>query len=136
MQNLATIGAGEAAALIAAALDRAVAAKLAVSVGVVDCAGYPVALHRMDGARVGTAAISLAKARTAALLHGPSSALAQMVRSNPALLSLEGYLPLGGGVPVTDADGAVVGAVGVSGGSEEEDEGVARAAVASFAAGR
>jgi glc operon protein GlcG len=124
------IDSDDARALIDAGLEAARAEGLAISIAVVDAAGYPVALHRMDGAGLLTAEVALKKARTAALLRAPSRVLADRVASDPALLALTDYLPMVGGLPVTAEDGAVAGAVGISGGNAEQDERIGALALA------
>ncbi len=130
MQFKPFVDSADARAAIAAGLAEADALGLAVSLAVVDAGGYPVALHRMDGAGLLTAEVALRKARTAALLRAPSRVLADRVAGDPALLALTDYLPMAGGVPITAETGAVAGAVGVSGGTAEQDERIAAAAVA------
>lgn len=116
-----------------AILDRALAAAAAdglrMSVGVVDDGGYPLCLVRMDGAGLLTAKVALEKARTSALTRIPSRRLADRVGSEPALLRLTDYLPMPGGLPLL-VDGVCVGAIGVSGGSGDQDEAVAEAGCA------
>ncbi|MFT4026003.1 MAG: heme-binding protein [Novosphingobium sp.] len=130
MQFKPFVDSADARAAIATRLAEADALGLAVSLAVVDAGGYPVALHRMDGAGLLTAEVALRKARAAALLRAPSRVLADRVAGDPALLALTDYLPMAGGVPITAKTGAVAGAVGVSGGTAEQDEQIAAAAVA------
>lgn len=110
------------------ALDAALAAAresgLAMSVGIVDEGGYPLCLQRLDGAGLMTGKVALEKARTAALIRGPSRRLADRVASEPALLRLTDYLPMAGGLPIL-VEGQCVGAIGVSGGTAEQDEEIA-----------
>lgn len=124
------IDSDDARALIDAGLEAARTEGLAISIAVVDAAGYPIALHRMDGAGLLTAEVALKKARTAALLRAPSRVLADRVASDPALLALTDYLPMVGGLPVAAEDGTVAGAVGISGGNAEQDERIGAAALA------
>lgn len=95
---------------------------LAVTIAIVDAGGHLLALHR-DGARPSTVAVAIDKARTAALMRSATSNLAAKIRENPALLRLKG-LPIGGGVPVPFRD-FVLGGIGVSGGTPEQDEQIA-----------
>lgn len=120
------------AALARSALDAAVAAAkttgLAMSVAVVDDGGYPLCLERMDGAGLLTAKVASEKARTSALLRAPSRALADRVATDPALLRLTDYLPMTGGLPIV-AEGCCIGAIGVSGGTPEQDEQAGQAGI-------
>jgi glc operon protein GlcG len=95
---------------------------VAVTVAIVDQGGHVLSLFR-DRARPSTVAVAIEKARTAALMRSPTSALAAKARENPALLRLRG-LPIGGGVPVRFGD-HVLGGIGVSGGTAEQDEQIA-----------
>lgn len=116
----------QARAILESALAAATADGLRMSVGVVDEGGYPLCLVRMDGAGLLTAKVAIEKARTSALTRIPSRRLADRVGSEPALLRLTDYLPMAGGLPLL-VDGVCVGAIGVSGGSADQDEAVADA---------
>ncbi|MBN8814296.1 MAG: heme-binding protein [Sphingomonas sp.] len=129
MQFKPFIDGADARAMIDAGLAAAAREGLAVSVAVADAAGHALALHRMDGAGMLTGDVALRKARTAALLRAPSRVLADRVAADPALLALTDYLPMAGGQPVRAKDGAVAGAVGISGGNPEQDERIAAAAL-------
>ncbi|MHB9880640.1 GlcG/HbpS family heme-binding protein [Pacificimonas sp. ICDLI1SI03] len=118
----------DARILIEAALSKAEAMGRPVSVAICDWGGHPVALERMDGAGLMTAKVAADKARTAALLRAPSSVLAERVPTNPALLRLEEYLPMPGGIPVKSGDHCI-GGIGISGGSDEEDVAIAQHAL-------
>jgi len=132
MRTQQLVDAADARAILDAALAEAARAGLAMSVAVTDAGGYPLSLQRMDGAGLLTADVALRKARTAALLRAPSRRLAERVASDPALLALTDYLPMAGGLPVL-LDGACVGAIGVSGGTPDQDEQIAAAGLAALA---
>ncbi|RED16774.1 GlcG/HbpS family heme-binding protein [Parasphingopyxis lamellibrachiae] len=122
-------------ALARTALDAALAAANAdgpaMSIAVVDEGGFPLCLERMDGAGLMTAKVAAEKARTAALLRAPSRVLADRVATDPALLRLTDYLPMAGGLPIM-AEGRCIGAIGVSGGTPEQDEQVGQAGLAAL----
>ena len=107
---------------------------LRVSVSVVDEGGVLLQLDRMDGALLVSPDVATAKAVTALSFQRPTSALAEIGRGNPDLLSsLQkaaqfAIVAVGGGMPIV-RDGTVVGAIGVSGSSSEQDEALARAAL-------
>ncbi|MBT0774077.1 heme-binding protein [Kineosporia sp. J2-2] len=107
-----------------------------MNIAVVDDGGHLVAFVRMDGAIKASIDISTRKARTSVLMETPTSDLAGATQPGAELYGLEhlsgGLVTFGGGIPVT-RDGRVVGAVGVSAGSVEEDVTVATAAVAAVA---
>jgi glc operon protein GlcG len=103
----------------------------AVSVAVVDDAGALVAFHRMTGAPRFSADFAIAKARTAAAFGSETSRLEELYADRPvfahSFVAQGGYFLGRGGVPVL-VEGAVVGAVGVSGVDAHGEEDIARAA--------
>jgi uncharacterized protein GlcG (DUF336 family) len=100
-----------------------------VAIAVVDPAGGLVLFHCMDGTQPASQDIAVAKARTAARFKRPTKAIEDAIAGGRhALLGVEWALPLEGGVPIT-IDGAIVGAVGVSGMTSAEDGVVAAAAL-------
>ena len=97
-------------------------------ISVVDAAGLPVALIRMDNAAV-PAGVDLApgKARTAALFRRPSGVLEDAVNGGRrAVGTAQGYVLMRGGLPLV-VNGTVVGAIGVSADTPQHDEEIARA---------
>ena len=126
----------QAEAALAAAVAEAQARDLEMVVAVVDTGANLKAFVRMDGALLGSVDVAIAKARTAVLVQAPSGALGPLVQPGQPLYGLEvtngGLVTFPGGIPLFDADGAVIGAIGVSGGSVEEDEAVAKAGAAAL----
>jgi len=120
---------------VAAAAERDAAARGArVVIAVVDPAGRPLVLRRLDGTQVASVDVAVDKARTAAIFRRPSRDLEEQVRGGRiGALALHGAATLTGGVPLSAA-GTVVGAVGVSGETPDEDEAVALAGAAALAA--
>jgi uncharacterized protein GlcG (DUF336 family) len=106
-----------------------------VSIAIVDDGGHLLHFQRLDGAAPMSAAMSQAKAHTAAVGRRESRLFEEMIAAGrTAFLSapgLEGLLE--GGVPVI-VDGHVVGAVGVSGVKSSEDAQIAKAGVAALGA--
>ncbi len=123
-------------ARLAAEAAGAVATSRGVSpvVAVVDAGGELVYLWRPDGAQVASVGVATDKARTAAIYRRPSKDFEdQASGGRPSALHLARAVPLQGGIPLV-ADGAVVGAVGVSGASSaEEDSELAAAGADAFA---
>ena len=98
-----------------------------VAIAVVDLSGGLILFHRFDDVQAASLDLAIAKARTSARFKRPTKALSDAIAAGRmALLAAEGYLPLEGGVPVT-VGGKVVGAVGVSGVTSEQDAVVAQA---------
>jgi uncharacterized protein GlcG (DUF336 family) len=105
---------------------------IAFTITVVDAGAHLIAVSRMDGAALAAVESSQAKARTSVLFGQPTRNLAPAVRPGAPLFGIESGFrePLafvGGGVPVTDAGGALIGAIGVGGGSPDDDNEIAEA---------
>lgn len=134
-------GAGEALTLadcdrmVEAGARRAAAIGVPMVLAVVDAAGQLIEARRMDGALVVSVALAPSKAHTAAVVRMPTHELARLARPDGPLFGIEAGQPgltlVGGGLPLR-VGGAVVGAVGVSGGSVEQDIEVAEAMVAAL----
>lgn len=108
-----------------AAIAAATTAGLAVCVAVCDAGGNVLATVRMDGAPILSLQIATDKAWTVAVFNGlPTAGWWQLIEGEPALVHGITHTPrlvvFGGGEPVR-AGGALAGAVGVSGGSAEQD---------------
>lgn len=98
-----------------------------VSIAVTDAYGELVAFQRMDDAPLTSVGVSQGKARTAARFRRPTRALdSSLAAGRTALLAFEGVMPVEGGVPIT-VGGQVVGAVGVSGVTSQQDAQCAQA---------
>lgn len=121
-----------ARAVLAAAERRAVEMKAPMNIAVVDDGGHLLAFARMNGAKPSSIAVSLVKARAAAMRRAPTGPAMADDQVNVALAlglavaASEHQTPIRGGVPLI-VDGEVVGAIGVSAGNEEQDLDVARA---------
>jgi glc operon protein GlcG len=97
-----------------------------VVIAVVDDGGYLLVLERLDDTQVASVDVGIAKARTAAIFRRPSKVFEDQVKNGRvSALALPGAVALQGGVPII-IDGKVVGAVGVSGNSPQEDEDIAK----------
>ncbi|UJR83708.1 GlcG/HbpS family heme-binding protein [Sandaracinus amylolyticus] len=126
----------QARAVIAAGEARAQKIGVPVNIAVLDAGAHLKAFGRMDGAVLGAIEIAANKARTAVLFQAPTEALWDYAKpggTSPGLEHSNGGLTIfAGGIPLTGADGAVIGAVGVSGGSVAQDLDIAKAAVAAL----
>lgn len=113
-----------AEAVIAAAEKFANAKGYRVFMAVVDPAGELIAMRHTDGAQVASARVAVDKARTAAIFVRPSRVLEEQVTEGRlGALALHGGSALIGGIPLV-VDGEVVGAVGTSGETPDQDEAV------------
>jgi glc operon protein GlcG len=115
--------------IAAAAQQEAERNKWIVAIAILDDGGHLLHFVRMDGATPANAAIAVEKARTAALSRRTSGSWEERIKAGrTAMLKMPGILPVQGGVPIV-ADGACVGAVGVSGVQSHEDEQIAQAGI-------
>jgi uncharacterized protein GlcG (DUF336 family) len=114
--------------IAAAAEAEAVKNKWTMFICVVDDSGTPMFVERIDETQLGSFEVSVEKARTAVFFKRPTKALEDAVAGGRnAVLKLPA-LPVEGGIPIL-ADGKVIGAVGVSGGTSQQDAQVAQAGI-------
>jgi uncharacterized protein GlcG (DUF336 family) len=107
----------------AAALAEATKNHWTMAVAVVDPTGTLVYYEKTDNTQIGSANVSINKARSAALYKRPTKAFQDALASGGAglrVLGLEGAVPVEGGVPII-SDGKIIGAIGVSGDASEND---------------
>ena len=116
---------------VAAAIAKAHEIDTKMDIAVVDAGANLKAFIRMDGAWLGSIDIAIKKARTARFFDMDTGAIGQLSQPGGALFNIEhsngGLITFPGGVPITNADGQVIGAIGVSGSSVENDHTVAQA---------
>ncbi len=125
----------EAEKLLKAAEESAVHQGLKVSIAVVDSRGDLVLICRMDGARYFTPDIARGKAMVSAMFNAPSGTLVERA-STPVMQTLNqmnlGRLVFGQGALPILQHSEVLGAVGVSGATSQQDEDIAKAALAAL----
>ena len=103
-----------------------------VVVAVVDDGGYLLVLHRLDDTQLASVEVGIGKARTAAIFRRPSRVFEEQIKDGRvAALALPGATPLQGGVPLV-YEGKVIGAIGVSGNTPQEDEDIAKVGAAAL----
>ena len=113
--------------IAAAAEVEAKKRKATVVIVVMDDGGHMLVLHRLDDTQVASVEVGIGKARTAAIFRRPSKVFEDQIKSGRvAALALPGATPLHGGLPII-YQGQVIGAIGVSGNTPQEDEDIARA---------
>jgi uncharacterized protein GlcG (DUF336 family) len=124
----------QADAVLAAACEAARNNNTAMNIAVVDAGGNLKAFTRMDGAWLGSIDISIKKARTARYFDMPTGSIGELSQPGGPLFNIEvsngGLITFPGGIPLTSPDGTVIGAIGVSGSTVENDHTVASAGVA------
>ncbi len=121
---------GMAKKLVAAAEVEAKKRGATVVIAVVDDGGQLILLERLDDTQVASVEVAISKARTAAIFRRPSKVFEDQVKNGRvAALALPGATPLQGGIPIT-VEGKVIGAIGASGNSPQEDEEIALAGAA------
>ena len=126
----------EAQRILSAAEEKAAEMGQPMNIAVMDAGRNLVAFHRMDGAWVASTDIAIDKAFTSAGRGLTTRKIGEMAQPGQPLFGINttngGRIVIfAGGVPLV-RDGEVVGAVGVSGGSVDQDEEVAEAGVAAF----
>jgi len=132
----AVITHGAALRAMAAAIEAATAMGVRINVAVVDAGGVLAGFLRMPGAPLHSVEIAIDKAYTAASFGLDTAAWAQVLRGHSdavraGLVLRPRFVAFGGGVPIV-VEGQRIGALGVSGGSEEQDGAIARAALAAL----
>ncbi len=119
--------------IVAAAEAEATSNKFAMVITVLDDGGNLIYQERMDDAQLASIQISMGKAHTALAFKRPTKAMEDAVAGGRnAMLSLPGAVLVEGGLPLV-VDGKVIGAIGVSGGTSQQDGQVAKAGVDAFA---
>lgn len=133
------ISLGVAQQVMHAAINKAAEMGLAMDIAVVDAGGNLKAFVRMDGAWLGSIDIAIKKARTARYFDMSTGAIGQLSQPGGPLYQIEvsngGLITFPGGVPLKTADGTVIGAIGVSGSTVENDDTVATAGAAALGEG-
>jgi uncharacterized protein GlcG (DUF336 family) len=97
------------------------------AIAVVDHGGFLIYFERMDNTQLGSVEIAIDKARSAALFRRPSKVFEDaLAGGRTAILALRGATPIEGGLPLVSG-GKIVGAIGASGGTAQQDGQVAKA---------
>jgi uncharacterized protein GlcG (DUF336 family) len=116
---------------IEAAKQKSVAINTKMNIAVVDAGANLVAFARMDGAWLGSLDISIKKAKTARFFDMNTGVIGELSQPGQPLFNIEhsnnGLITFPGGVPIKNTTGDVIGAIGVSGSSVENDHTVAEA---------
>lgn len=128
------ISAESAKKIAAAAITEARKNHWEMAIAVVDTAGYLVYFERMPDTQLGSVEVAIDKAKSAALFRRPTKTFQDALAAGGAglrMLSLAGAVPVEGGIPII-VDGKLIGAVGASGGSSDQDGHTAQAGAAAI----
>ncbi|WP_194852485.1 GlcG/HbpS family heme-binding protein [Nonlabens antarcticus] len=121
---------------IAAAKQKSTAIDTKMNIVVVDGGANVVALARMDGAWLGSLDIANKKAKTARYFDMNTGLLGELSQPGGSLFNIEhsnnGLITFPGGIPIKNKEGVIIGAIGVSGSSVENDHAVAEAGVSAI----
>lgn len=123
----------DAEKIILAARKAAGKTKTKMCIAVVDSGANLKAFYRMDDAWVGSIDIAIKKAKTAVFFGMPTGQIGKLSQPGGSLYGIEhsneGLITFPGGLPIVDKEGVLIGAIGVSGSSVENDHTVAEAGV-------
>ncbi|HEX8329317.1 MAG TPA: heme-binding protein [Hymenobacter sp.] len=123
----------QAQAAIQAAHQKALEIGVKMNIAVVDAGANLTAFVRMDDAWLGSLDISIKKAKTARFFDMPTGEIGKLSQPGGPLYNIEhsnnGLITFPGGIPIMDSGNRVIGAIGVSGSTVEDDHAVAEAGV-------
>ena len=121
----------QAEKIISVAKEKSVALDTKMNIAIVDAGANLLAFARMDGAWLGSLDISIKKAKTARFFDMNTGIIGGLSQPGQPLFNIEhsnnGLITFPGGVPIKNASGEIIGAIGVSGSSVENDHAVAEA---------
>ena len=127
------ISSGHADMILEASRAKASQLGIAVSVAVMDEGGNLKALSRMDGAWLGSVDVAIKKAKTSALFEMETQTIWQFASPAGQAHGIEstngGLVTFAGGIPLKSEEGKLIGSIGVSGGTVDQDYEVAQAGV-------
>jgi glc operon protein GlcG len=129
MADTKVLGLNEATRIAEAAHKRAMQDNWNVAIAVIDAGGHLVFFRRMDGTQTGSIEVALQKAKTALFYKRPTKVFEDRVAAGGLnVLNLPDMMPFEGGLPIIH-NGQVIGAIGVSGVTAQQDGVIAQAGV-------
>lgn len=121
----------EARSMVTAAIKKAQEIGAKMNIAIVDAGANLKAFARMDGAWLGSVDVSIKKAKTARYFDFATGEIGKLSQPGGSLFGIEhsngGLITFPGGIPVKNKQGVVIGAIGVSGSTVENDHAVAEA---------
>ena len=128
---MADITLEQARGMVGAAIAKSSEMGVKMSITVVDTGGNMKAFACMDGAWIGSIDISIKKARTSRYFDMNTGEIGKLSQPGGSLYNIEhsndGLITFPGGVPIKNGEGEIIGAIGVSGSTVEDDHAVATA---------
>jgi glc operon protein GlcG len=132
MADAKILGLAEAVKITYAAEKRARQDNWNVVIAVVDAGGHLISLKRMDGTQIGSVEVAIKKAQAAIYFKRPTKAFQERVEAGAyGVMTLPNVMPVEGGVPI-EHEGKIIGAVGVSGVTSEQDGIIAQAGISAL----
>ncbi|MEM8896467.1 MAG: heme-binding protein [Bacteroidota bacterium] len=126
----------QATSILHKALELAQSQQILVNIAIVDAGANLKAFLRMDGSYLGSIDVAIKKAKTARLFNSPTGELGKITQPGGAIYQIEhsndGLITFPGGVPIKDKQGVIIGAIGISGGTIEQDHLIANGAAESI----
>lgn len=121
----------QAKAVASAALEKSQQIGAKMDIAIVDAGANLKAFARMDGAWLGSIDVAIKKAKTARFFDMNTGEIGKLSQPGGPLFNIEhsnsGLISFPGGVPLKNSEGVIIGAIGVSGSSVEDDHAVAAA---------
>lgn len=128
---MADITMEQAHQVIEAAIKKSQEIGVAMDITIVDAGANLKAFIRMDNAWLGSVDISIKKAKTSRFFDMPTGEIGKLSQPGGSLFNIEhsngGLISFPGGLPIKNANGEIIGAIGVSGSTVEDDHAVAEA---------
>ncbi|MEM1356769.1 MAG: heme-binding protein [Bacteroidota bacterium] len=130
------ITAAETTTILAAAEQLAAKEGIVVNIAIVDAGANLKGFLRMDGSYLGSIDVAIKKAKTSRYFNCATGDLGKITQPGAAIYNIEhsngGLITFPGGVPIKDKEGIIIGAIGISGGTIEQDHQIASAAANSI----
>ncbi len=118
------------------AQELATSQEILVNIAIVDAGANLKAFLRMDGSYLGSIDVAIKKAKTARYFNCPTGELGKIAQPGGDIYHIEysndGLITFPGGIPIKNKEGFIIGAIGISGGTIEQDHHIASKAVESI----
>ena len=136
LQLTGDITADQSTTILQKAEQLAESEKILVNIAIVDAGANLKAFLRMDGSYLGSIDVAIRKAKTARYFNAPTGEIGKIAQPGGDIYHIEhsndGLITFPGGVPIKDEHGVIIGAIGISGGSIDQDRRIASQAAGSI----